>query len=41
MTLLNRTGVSGITYGAQWSGTMQSNDWHAVDDTGFHACRAA
>ena len=28
-------GVSGITYGAQWSGTLQPNDWHAVADTGF------
>ena len=28
-------GVSGITYGAQWSGTMQPNDWRAVADTGF------
>ena len=27
-------GVSGITYGAQWSATMQPNDWHAVPDTG-------
>ena len=28
------TGVSGITYGAQWSGTLQPNDWHAIADTG-------
>jgi probable HAF family extracellular repeat protein len=27
-------GVSGITYGAQWSATMQPNDWHPVPDTG-------
>jgi hypothetical protein len=27
-------GVSGITYGAQWSTTMQPNDWHAITDTG-------
>ncbi|MGP8199202.1 MAG: hypothetical protein ACLQU4_06845 [Limisphaerales bacterium] len=27
-------GVSGITYGAQWSATLQPNDWHAVPDTG-------
>jgi probable HAF family extracellular repeat protein len=27
-------GVSGITYGAQWSETLQPNDWHAVADTG-------
>ncbi len=27
-------GVSGITYGAQWSATMPPNDWHAVPDTG-------
>jgi len=27
-------GVSGITYGAQWSATLQLNDWHAVPDTG-------
>ena len=28
------TGVSGLTYGAQWSTTLQPNDWHAVVDTG-------
>jgi probable HAF family extracellular repeat protein len=28
------SGVGGITYGAQWSATMQPNDWHAVPDTG-------
>jgi len=27
-------GVSGITYGAQWSATMHSNDWHTITDTG-------
>jgi probable HAF family extracellular repeat protein len=27
-------GVSGITYGAQWSATLQPNDWHTVTDTG-------
>jgi probable HAF family extracellular repeat protein len=27
-------GVTGITYGAQWSATMQPNDWHNVPDTG-------
>jgi len=27
-------GVSGITYGAQWSATMRPNDWHPVPDTG-------
>jgi hypothetical protein len=27
-------GVSGITYGAQWSATMKSSDWHAATDTG-------
>ena len=27
-------GVSGIIYGAQWSATMQPNDWHPVPDTG-------
>ena len=27
-------GVTGITYGAQWSTTMMPNDWHAVPDTG-------
>ena len=27
-------GVSGITYGAQWSATMQAGDWHAIPDTG-------
>jgi len=28
------TGVSGITYGAQWSATLQGNDWHEIPDTG-------
>ena len=28
------TGVSGITYGAQWSATLQPNDWHSIADTG-------
>ncbi len=27
-------GISGITYGAQWSATMLPNDWHPVTDTG-------
>jgi probable HAF family extracellular repeat protein len=27
-------GVSGITYGAQWSATMLPNDWHPVPDAG-------
>ncbi|HWW02574.1 MAG TPA: hypothetical protein VNZ64_22945 [Candidatus Acidoferrum sp.] len=27
-------GVSGITYGALWSATVQPNDWHAITDTG-------
>jgi hypothetical protein len=27
-------GVSGITYGAQWSATLQPNDWRPVVDTG-------
>jgi hypothetical protein len=27
-------GVSGINYGAQWSTTLQANDWHAITDTG-------
>jgi len=27
-------GVSGITYGAQWSTTLKANDWHAIPDTG-------
>lgn len=26
--------VSGITYGAQWSTTLQSDDWHSIPDTG-------
>ena len=26
--------MSGITYGAQWSATLQPNDWHAITDTG-------
>jgi hypothetical protein len=28
------SGVTGITYGAQWSATLQSGDWHAISDTG-------
>jgi hypothetical protein len=27
-------GVAGIIYGAQWSATMQPNDWHPITDTG-------
>ena len=27
-------GVSGITYGAEWSTTMAANEWHAISDTG-------
>jgi probable HAF family extracellular repeat protein len=27
-------GLSGITYGAQWSATLRPNDWHPVADTG-------
>jgi probable HAF family extracellular repeat protein len=27
-------GVSGVTYGAQWSATLGANGWHAVTDTG-------
>ena len=27
-------GVSSITYGAQWSATLQPSDWHTVADTG-------
>ena len=27
-------GVTGITYGAEWSATMAVNDWHAITDTG-------
>ena len=27
-------GVSAITYGAQWSATLNPNDWHPVADTG-------
>jgi len=27
-------GVSGIIYGAQWSATLQPNDWHPVTDSG-------
>ena len=26
--------MSGISYGAQWSATMQANDWHDITDTG-------
>jgi len=26
--------ISSITYGAQWSTTLQANDWHAIPDTG-------
>jgi hypothetical protein len=27
-------GVTGVTYGAEWSATMAANDWHAITDTG-------
>jgi probable HAF family extracellular repeat protein len=27
-------GVSGVTYGALWSATLQPNDWHPIADTG-------
>lgn len=26
--------VSGVTYGAEWCETLQSNDWHSIPDTG-------
>lgn len=28
------SGVSGVTYGAQWSSTLLPTDWHAIPDTG-------
>ncbi|MGB8168140.1 MAG: choice-of-anchor tandem repeat GloVer-containing protein, partial [Chthoniobacteraceae bacterium] len=28
-------GVSGVTYSAEWSATMQPLDWHAIPDTGL------
>ena len=34
MSLATPTGVSGITYGADWSATLAPNDWHALPDTG-------
>ena len=27
-------GVANVTYGAEWSTTLQSTDWHAITDTG-------
>ena len=27
-------GVTGIVYGAEWSTTLQSNDWHAITESG-------
>ena len=27
-------GVSGIVYGAEWSATLQADDWHIIPDTG-------
>jgi hypothetical protein len=27
-------GLGGIRYGAQWSATLQPNDWHAIADAG-------
>ena len=27
-------GIGGITYGAEWSTTLQANDWHTIADTG-------
>jgi len=26
--------VTGITYGAEWSTTLRSDDWHPITDTG-------
>jgi predicted outer membrane repeat protein len=27
-------GVSGVTYGAEWSATLRADDWHIIPDTG-------
>jgi hypothetical protein len=27
------TGVNGVTYGAEWSATLEPNDWHTITDT--------
>lgn len=37
MTFTEPSGITGIVYGAEWSATMASGDWHAVPDTGSGA----
>ncbi|CAN5883833.1 hypothetical protein BH11VER1_BH11VER1_05640 [soil metagenome] len=34
MSFVQPAGVSGITYGAEWSTTLLANDWHPVADSG-------
>ncbi|MFN0079729.1 MAG: choice-of-anchor D domain-containing protein [Prosthecobacter sp.] len=34
MSFIEPPGVSGITYGAEWSATMQPDDWHPATDSG-------
>jgi hypothetical protein len=33
-TFTEPAGVTGIIYGAEWSASLQSNDWHPISDTG-------
>ena len=34
ITFTQSTGVSGVTYAAEWSATLQASDWHSIPDTG-------
>lgn len=34
MRFMQPAGVTGITYGAEWSSTLRADDWHPVSNTG-------
>ena len=34
LNFMQPTDVSGLTYSAEWSTTLQAGDWHAATDTG-------
>ena len=34
LNFMETAGVIGIMYGAEWSATMEANDWHAIPDSG-------
>jgi uncharacterized repeat protein (TIGR03803 family) len=34
MSFTQPAGVTGLTYSAEWSTTLQANDWHTIIDTG-------